>query len=63
MARKIEIIIKIDEKGEKKTLNYIVKDKFIQNYGSIAKSCTYEFQKILQSGDTNLIGLLGVVFY
>jgi len=65
--KNLEILIDINE--EEKTLSItdtgigMTKNELIENLGRIARSGTLEFQRMLQSGDTNLIGQFGVGFY
>ena len=63
----LHILIDIDE--DQKTLSItdtgigMTKKDLIEKLGTIAKSGTNDFQKLLQSGDANLIGQFGVGFY
>lgn len=65
--KSLQILIDVNE--EEKIISItdtgigMTKDEMIENLGRIAKSGTFEFQKMLQSGDTNLIGQFGVGFY
>jgi heat shock protein beta len=63
----LEVLIDVNE--EQKTVSItdtgigMTKSEMVENLGRIAKSGTSDFQKMLQSGDTNLIGQFGVGFY
>ncbi|KAH0785455.1 Hsp90 protein [Histomonas meleagridis] len=65
--KELQILIDIDE--ESKTLSItdtgigMTKKDLIEKLGTIAKSGTNDFQKLLQSGDATLIGQFGVGFY
>ena len=65
--KNLEILIDINE--EEKTLSItdtgigMTRNELIENLGRIARSGTLEFQRLLQTGDTNLIGQFGVGFY
>ena len=65
--KELEILVDVDE--DERTLSItdtgigMTKKDLVEKLGTIARSGTNDFQKLLQSGDTNLIGQFGVGFY